>query len=95
MEIVEENHMNKPNYMNLTKSIKAKQKPSEYAPLPSPRHLMEDTQLQLQMKSMAISNGDTRSSAGSYTPSVKLCKDFYPPEQLDRMNWIKSKNCLL
>ena len=94
MEIVEENHMNKPNYMNLTESIKAKQKPSKYAPPPSSRPLMEDTQLQLQMKSMAISNGDTRSSAGSYTPSVKLCKDLYPPEQLDRMNWIKSKNCL-
>ena len=51
---------------------------------------MEDTQLQLQMKSMAISNGDTRSIAGSFTPSVKLCKDLYPLEKLDRMNWIKS-----
>ena len=51
---------------------------------------MEDTQLQLQMKSMAISNGDTRSSVSSYTPSVKLYKDLYPPEKLDIMNWIKS-----
>ena len=39
---------------------------------------------------MEISNGDTRRSDGSYTPLVKLCKDLYPPEQLDRMNLIKS-----
>ena len=37
--------MNKPNYMNLIESIKAKQKPSKYAPPPSPWPLMEDTKL--------------------------------------------------
>lgn len=97
MEMMEENNqISRPNYMNLTESIKAKQKQqqqaSKYAP-PSPRSSMEESQL--QMKSMTIiCNGETRSSAGSYTPSAKLSKDLYPPVQMDRLNWIKSKNCL-
>nr|CAN81630.1 hypothetical protein VITISV_000215 [Vitis vinifera] len=90
MEMVEENHTSRPSYMNLTESIKAKQKASKYSSPPRP--LMEDAQL--HMKSMAISTGDTKSSAGSYTPSAKLCKDLYPTIQLDRFNRIKANNCL-
>lgn len=91
MEMVEENHTSRPSYMNLTESIKAKQKASKYSSPPRP--LMEDAQL--HMKSMAISTGDTKSSTGSYTPSAKLCKDLYPTIQLDRFNRIKGNNCLI
>lgn len=77
--MVEENHANRPNYMNLTESTKAKQKASKN-PFSFPRLSVEDAQLQL--KSMAIS------------PSVKPCNDLYPPVQLDRSNRIKPGNCL-
>lgn len=63
MERAEESYYRKPSYMNLTQSIKAKQKASRFC---SPKKWME------------LSNGDDRSLADS-EPSLNLCKDLYPP----------------
>lgn len=63
MERAEESYYRKPSYMNLTRSIKAKQKASRFC---SPKKWME------------LSNGDDRSLADS-EPSFNLCKDLYPP----------------
>lgn len=52
------------------------------------RHTMED---QFPMKSTALSNGDTKSSAGS-KPSFNLCRDLYPPLPLGRHDEIRNRH---
>lgn len=73
MERAEESYYRKPSYMNLTRSIKAKQKASRFC---SPKKWME------------LSNGDDRSLADS-EPSFNLCKDLYPPIPLGRHDQLK------
>ncbi|KAL5579450.1 hypothetical protein UlMin_011892 [Ulmus minor] len=68
----EEIDTRKPSYMNLTQSTKAKQRAYNFSSPNIHKYLKDE--LQFQNKSMALSNGDTRSSAGSY-PSMNLCKE--------------------
>ncbi|XP_059645118.1 protein IQ-DOMAIN 6-like [Cornus florida] len=101
-----EGNANKPNYMSLTKSIKAKQRACNHLSNNMQRHLMEN--LQFHRKQSPFCSGDTRKSASyncysvdlckdtrksaSYNCySVDLCKDLYPPVQLDGYDdWVKS-----
>ncbi|XP_073147886.1 protein IQ-DOMAIN 6-like [Henckelia pumila] len=69
----------KPNYMNMTKSIKAKLKPCSYmSPSRSvQRHSVEGS-LHCR-KPSPLSRGTGRRSADIDLYSVDLCKDLYPP----------------
>ncbi|KAJ8750568.1 hypothetical protein K2173_015729 [Erythroxylum novogranatense] len=68
----------RPNYMNLTESIKAKQKLSSTLSHRIQRQSMDE--LQFLKKSGALSNGDSKSSAGS-DPSMK---PLYGQTRLDK-----------
>ncbi|KAL6996313.1 hypothetical protein U1Q18_006447 [Sarracenia purpurea var. burkii] len=72
----------RPSYMNLTKSIKAKQSSCQHSPHNSRRQVIEN--LQLHKKTMQLSGGDTRSNVGLNLYSVPLCNDLYPPMHPDR-----------
>ncbi|PHU24496.1 Protein IQ-DOMAIN 31 [Capsicum chinense] len=75
----EEGHSKKPNYMNLTKSIKAKvkQRNSNYMSQSTIQRNSTDS-LQVHRKSSPLSRGISRSSADCDLYSVDLCKDLYP-----------------
>lgn len=81
----EKSNIRKPSYMNLTESIKAKQRAA---------CKLEDVQFQKKLMT-TTSNGDddtTRSSStGSDPYSVKLSKDLYPPIQVEGYEWIKRR----
>lgn len=78
----------KPNYMNLTRSIKAKQKPCTFSSNPPShslqRHSVED--LPHRRKPSPLSKGNARRSADADLYSVDLCKDLYPPTHYDGVN---------
>ncbi|KAM6585319.1 hypothetical protein CsatB_012321 [Cannabis sativa] len=75
----------KPSYMNFTKSTEAKLRACKASSSPNAqRYKMEELQLQFNNMSMAFSNGDTRSSAGSIPPSGSLSKDLFPPMSRSR-----------
>ncbi|XP_021902947.1 protein IQ-DOMAIN 1-like [Carica papaya] len=88
VDMGEEHYYQKPSYMNLTVSTKAKRKPYRYSCLNSQKNMIED--VQFQTKSMPLSNGDTRSTAGS-DPLFSLCKDLYPPLPVARHDWIRNR----
>ncbi|KZV21457.1 protein IQ-DOMAIN 1-like [Dorcoceras hygrometricum] len=69
----------KPNYMNMTKSIKAKLRPCSYmSPSRSvQRHSVEGAPL--RRKPTPLSKGTGRRSADIDLYSVDMCKDLYPP----------------
>lgn len=74
---VEGDNTNRPSYMNLTKSIRAKQRGWQ-----NPSHNMKKLVTgtpKSHKKTMQLSCGDTRSNAGSDLYSVSLCNDLYPP----------------
>ncbi|CAN4089108.1 unnamed protein product [Withania somnifera] len=73
---LEEGHLKKPNYMNLTKSIKAKvkQRNSNYLSQGTMQRNSTDS-LQVPRKSSPLSRGVARRSADC---AVDLCKDLYP-----------------
>ncbi|XP_058227234.1 protein IQ-DOMAIN 8-like isoform X1 [Rhododendron vialii] len=74
---LEGGNSNRPSYMNLTKSIRAKQRGWQ-----KPSHNMKKLvkgNPQLHKKTMQLSCGDTRSNAGSDLYAVSLCNDLYPP----------------
>lgn len=75
----EEGHSKKPNYMNLTKSIKAKvkQRNSNYLSHSMQRNSTDS--LQVHRKSSPLSRAIARRSADRDLYSVDLCKDLYPP----------------
>lgn len=75
METLEERNIHAPSYMYLTESTKAKQRAYKYLSHSMQRHFMED--FMFHSKPMVVSNGDTRSSAGSNC-SVNLSRDVYP-----------------
>ncbi|KAL0396993.1 UNVERIFIED_CONTAM: hypothetical protein Scaly_0147700 [Sesamum calycinum] len=68
----------KPSYMNLTRSIKAKQKPCTYSShnQSMQRHSVED--LPYCRKPSPLSKGNGRRSADTDLYSVDFCKDLYP-----------------
>lgn len=77
----------KPNYMNLTRSIKAKQRPCTFSSNPHQslqRHSVED--LPNRRKPSPLSKGNARRSADTDLYSVDLCKDLYPPTHYDGVN---------
>ncbi|KAI8544621.1 hypothetical protein RHMOL_Rhmol08G0311000 [Rhododendron molle] len=74
---LEGGNTNRPSYMNLTKSIMAKQRGWQ-----NPSHSMKKLvkgNPQLHKKTMQLSCGDTRSNTGSDLYAVSLCNDLYPP----------------
>lgn len=79
-----EGHGAKPNYMSLTQSIKAKQKPCNYLShtYTGVRHSVED--LLYRRKLSPVSRGRARRSADTDLYSVE-CKDLYPPMLQDDM----------
>ncbi|CAA3011592.1 IQ-DOMAIN 1-like [Olea europaea subsp. europaea] len=80
-----EGHGAKPNYMSLTQSIKAKQKPCNYLSrtYTGVRHSVED--LHYHRKLSPVSRGRARRNADTDLYSVDLCKDLYPPMLQDDM----------
>ncbi|XP_065619285.1 protein IQ-DOMAIN 6 isoform X2 [Quercus suber] len=93
-ETIEERNIYTPSYMTLTESTKAKQRACKFLSHSMQRNFMED--FQFHSKPMVVSNGDTRSSAGS-NPSVNWSKDLYPPVPLGRAGQVRyrweSKSC--
>ncbi|KAI4325347.1 hypothetical protein MLD38_030757 [Melastoma candidum] len=88
-ERTEESKLQKPSYMNLTESAKAKQARRLLLcqDAISGQQAVEATQF--CARSMALSARETRSVSGS-TPSVNFSKDLYPPtEELDKQGWSK------
>lgn len=81
-----EQNGSKPNYMNLTRSIKAKRKPCTYSSHTQSlqRHSVED--LPNRRKPSPLSKGNARRSADTDLYSVDLCKDLYPPTHYDGVN---------
>ncbi|XP_042948494.1 protein IQ-DOMAIN 6-like [Carya illinoinensis] len=75
METLGERNIHAPSYMYLTESTKAKQRAYKYLSHSMQRHFTED--FMFHSKPMVVSNGDTRSSAGSNF-SVNLSRDLYP-----------------
>ncbi|KAK6128051.1 hypothetical protein DH2020_038215 [Rehmannia glutinosa] len=69
----------KPSYMNMTRSIKAKQKQYTCSSRDqsSQRHSVED--FPYRRKPSPLSKGNGRRSADTDLYSVDLCKDLYPP----------------
>ncbi|KAL0010035.1 hypothetical protein SO802_005143 [Lithocarpus litseifolius] len=93
-ETIEETNIFTPSYMTLTESTKAKQRACKFLSHSMQRNFMKD--FQFHSKPMVVSNGDTRSSAGS-NPSVNWSKDLYPPVPLGRAGQVRyrweSKSC--
>ncbi|PIN20664.1 hypothetical protein CDL12_06645 [Handroanthus impetiginosus] len=80
-----ERNMTKPNYMNPTRSMKAKQKPITYSShcQSMQRHSVED--FPHHRKPSPLSKGIARRSADVDLYSVDLCKDLYPPTHLSQV----------
>ena len=70
----EESGNSRPNYMNLTESIKAKQRAGNPAFNRIRRQSMDEFQFK---RSAAFYNGDSKSSVGS-DPSVHMSRPLYP-----------------
>ncbi|XVE51924.1 hypothetical protein DITRI_Ditri02bG0079200 [Diplodiscus trichospermus] len=73
---LEDNHTQKPSYMNPTESIKAKQKTFRFSSDNTRRHVVDDDLQYFHKKLMTRSCEDTRSSADSNPP--------YRPRQIAR-----------
>ncbi|KAK6912832.1 IQ motif, EF-hand binding site [Dillenia turbinata] len=71
----------RPSYMNLTESTKAKQRPCSYALHRVQRQSMDEFQFK---KSGILSNGDSKSSAGSDLSPVSFSKPLGLPTRLDK-----------
>ncbi|ERM98563.1 protein IQ-DOMAIN 1 [Amborella trichopoda] len=78
-ERTEESASSRPNYMNLTESTKAKQRPCNSHRIL--RHSMDD--FQLPKKAASLSNGESRSTGGS-DPSVTSGKLSHSMARVDR-----------
>ncbi|KAL0429908.1 UNVERIFIED_CONTAM: protein IQ-DOMAIN 31 [Sesamum radiatum] len=81
----------KPSYMNLTRSIKAKQKPCTYSShnQSMQRHSVED--LPYRRKPSPLSKGNGRRSADTDLYSVDFCKDLYPPVHVADYEGVNSR----
>ncbi|TYI31542.1 hypothetical protein ES332_A05G457900v1 [Gossypium tomentosum] len=82
---LEDNHAQKPSYMNPTESIKAKQKNTfRFSPdNVRRRHVVDDDLQYFHKKLMTLScEDDTRSSADSYNPSLYFSRELYGPRQM-------------
>lgn len=88
LEKEEETNMPKPSYMNLTASTKAKRRASRFSSPIVQRNCVEE--LPFRYRSMAFSNSDTRSCAGS-NPSGNLSKDLYPLLSTSRFDGVRSR----
>ncbi|KAL0415087.1 UNVERIFIED_CONTAM: hypothetical protein Slati_3340600 [Sesamum latifolium] len=67
----------KPNYMSLTKSIKAKQKPCSYSFHTQLKQMHSVEELPYLRKQSRLSRGATRTSADTDLHSVNLSQDLY------------------
>ncbi|KAL5771443.1 hypothetical protein ACOSP7_015597 [Xanthoceras sorbifolium] len=83
----EESGNSRPNYMNLTESTKAKQRITSHLSHRIQRQSMDE--FQFLKRSVAFSNGDSKSSAGSDPSSINLSKSFYLPTRLDKSSMMK------
>ncbi|MBA0571551.1 hypothetical protein Golob_001935 [Gossypium lobatum] len=82
---LEDNHAQKPSYMNPTESIKAKQKKTfRFSPdNVRRRHVVDDDLQYFHKKLVTLScEDDTRSSADSYNPSLYFSRELYGPRQM-------------
>ncbi|KAJ4952468.1 hypothetical protein NE237_029300 [Protea cynaroides] len=82
-ERTEESNSSRPSYMNLTESIKAKQRTNNYSSHRVQRQQSMDD-FQFNKKSTLLCNMDSKSSAGSNPPSVNLSKPIYSSTRLDK-----------
>ncbi|XP_057978486.1 protein IQ-DOMAIN 6-like [Malania oleifera] len=90
VERMDESITSKPSYMNLTESVKAKQRVCKNSSYNMQRHLTDE--YQWHRKSLELTaKGETRGSPSLNPASFNLCRDLYPPVQLDHYNWIKSQ----
>ena len=72
----------RPSYMNLTESTKAKQKTYSHQSYRVQRQSMDE--FQFLKRSAALSNGDSKSSAGSEPSSINFSKPLNLPTRLDK-----------
>ncbi|OVA08180.1 IQ motif [Macleaya cordata] len=91
-ERTEESNNSRPNYMNLTESIKAKQRTVNYSSHRTQKQSLDECQF--NNKSGAFSNGDAKSNTG-LDPSINFSKPFYQPTKLDKksMRVREKENC--
>lgn len=73
----EESNSSRPNYMNMTEATKAKQRKHS-----TQRQSMDE--FQFLKKSMAFSNGDSKSSAGSDSCITPLSRPLCVPTRMDK-----------
>lgn len=81
-ERTEDSNNSRPNYMNLTESIKAKQKTSSLSSQRVQRQSMDE--FQFLKKSATFSNADSKSSAGSEPSSINFSKQLHVSTRLDK-----------
>lgn len=88
----EESSNGRPNYMNATESIKAKQRTCNSLSHRMQRQSMDEFHFK---KSAVFSNGDSKSSVGSDPSLINLSKPLYPPTRLDKisMKLRRRENC--
>ena len=82
---LEDNHTQKPSYMNSTESIKAKQKTFRFSSDNMRRHVIDDDLQYFHTKLLTLSCEDTRSSAGSNS-SFNISRELYRPRQIGRQD---------
>ncbi|GLU14334.1 hypothetical protein SLE2022_309100 [Rubroshorea leprosula] len=80
---VGDSYYQKPSYMSLTESRKAKQKDWRVSSPYVPKHMMDD--FQFRNKSMTLSNGDIKNNSSS-DPSSNFYKDLFPHVALGRQD---------
>ncbi|KAF9613069.1 hypothetical protein IFM89_005517, partial [Coptis chinensis] len=79
----------KPNYMNLTVSVKAKRRTCNYTPQKSQSQSLDG--FQFHKRSETFSNGDNKSNAGSDFSSVNYSKQILLPSRLHK-NSMRDRN---
>ncbi|XP_022777224.1 protein IQ-DOMAIN 1-like isoform X2 [Durio zibethinus] len=87
---LEDNHTQKPSYMNPTESIKAKQKIFRFSSDNMRRHVVDDDLQYFQKKLMTLSCEDTRSSADS-NPSFNFSRELYRPREIGRQDCLRNQ----
>ncbi|KAK8483257.1 hypothetical protein V6N12_031455 [Hibiscus sabdariffa] len=89
---LQDNHTQKPSYMNPTESIKAKQKTFRFSPdNMRRRHVVDDDLQYCHKKLIKLSfEDDTRSSADS-NPSLNFSRELYGPRQMGRQDCLRNQ----
>ncbi|KAJ4833800.1 hypothetical protein Tsubulata_014720 [Turnera subulata] len=81
-DVTEESGTRIPSYMNLTESTKAKRKPYSHISNRTQRQSMDE--FQFLKRSAALSNADSKSSAGSDPSSINLSRPLCLPTRFDK-----------